>query len=1097
MRSVYLLLICFFSALAANSQAPNYVIVKGYITNTNGTAVNNWPVYIIPDTSSTVSCSHKQKVYTNANGFYIDTLTCTNPLLSVTIYTMNCNNTSIVRTLQVPSSKVIESNFILCVASNISCEANFSFSVFGNNVFFTNTSIANTGSVITQNIWNFGDGISFSSGATSLNHIYTTSGSFIVKLIIVSSNGCRDSIVKIINISPAGTACNANFSDSIVYKTSFFNSSISTTSTGDMIIERFWNFGDPNSINNILTGNVVDPKHVYTNNGTYMVCLKTVTQYGCIDSTCKTITINSTQTSCTPYFTFSTNGLYAGFNSTYSQVSAGDSIVRRKWFFGDGDTLGGNVVSPYHTYATSGTYQACLIIYTANGCQRDICKSVVVTGPNTQCLAAFTTTVVSTSPYAIAFNSSTSQTSFGDSINERFWTFGDGTSGVGTINTHTYTSGGSYTVCLYIISVSGCRDTICSVVQVPTTSCQSYFTMTISAANSHLIYFNSTSSSPTSIISRIWTFGDGDSLSGNVITPTHTYANAGTYTVCLKIITANGCQNTICKTITITGQQCRAKFTYGASPTVPPTSNSVLFNSSTSETRAGDSIITRLWYFGDNNYLSGNEVSPIHNYANAGTYTVCLTITTASGCSDSICQQIQVPLQNTPACYAVFSASPSIFNNYEYSFNSINSYTVPVGNITSRTWIFGDGDTLRGNVVNPQHLYANAGNYVVCLIIESANRCDKRTCLTISIKPTHCQSKFTTTVGTGTLNGYNAYFNSSSSNAVTGDSINQRYWSFGDGTGLTSGNVVSPVHSYTTAGTYTVCLYIHTYKGCTDSSCMQVSVPSQTCKAEFSYISSGGIIRFLGNYTTNFGLDTITSRLWSFGDGTYLTAGNVVNPIHTYLQSGTYQVCLVIHTSKGCQSTTCKSIVVTTSPINCTPVFTIERVPNLPLSIRFNSTTSSISNQDSIISRVWSFGDGTSLFSGNVINPIKNYLVAGPYIVCLKIKTRLGCQNEVCQTVRAGDTTNVGDTTTPFRIISLTPNPVITSFTTVVWSKFQNINAEYAIYDIYGVKKWSLNRLLTQGNNVLTIPSYNLLTGPYFLRVTTIYGTKSRKFYKM
>ena len=757
------------------------------------------------------------------------------------------------------------------------------------------------------------------------------------------------------------------------------------------------------------------------------------------------------------------------------------------------------MVSPYHTYAASGTYQVCLIIYTSNGCQRDICKSVLVTGTNTQCVGTFTSTVVSTSPYAITFNSSSSQTAPGDSINERFWTFGDGTSGVGTINTHTYTSGGSYTVCLYIISVRGCKDTTCSVVQVPTTSCQSYFTMTVASSNSHLIYFNSTSSSPSSITSRVWTFGDGDSLGGNVITPTHTYANVGTYTICLKIITANGCQNTICKTITITGQQCIARFSYGASPTGPPPGNSVLFNSSTSETRTGDSITSRLWYFGDNIYLSGNVISPIHNYANAGIYTVCLTITTASGCTDSSCQQIQVPLQNTPTCFAVFSASPSILNNYQYSFNSTNSYTVPTGIITSRIWTFGDGDTLRGNVVNPQHLYANAGNYVVCLTIVSAGGCDKRTCLTISIKPTHCQSKFTTTVGSGTPNGYTAYFNSSSSNAVVGDSINQRYWSFGDGTGLTAGNVVSPTHTYAVAGTYTVCLYIHTYKGCTDSSCMQVTVPNstQTCKAEFSYVASGGIVRFLGNYTTNFGLDTITSRVWSFGDGTYLTAGNVVNPVHTYLQSGTYNVCLIIGTSKGCQSTTCRTIVVTTVPVHCIPMFTYERVPNVPLTIRFNSQTSSISTIDSIVSRVWSFGDGTTLFTGNVVNPIKNYLAAGQYTVCLKITTRLGCQNEVCQSIRVGDSTITGDTTIPIKIVSLTPNPVTTSFNVVIWSKYQNINAEYAIYDIYGVKKWSLTKLLSQGNNVSLIPAYNLVAGPYFFRITTLYGTKSRKFYKL
>ena len=246
MRPIYLLLICLFSAFAVNSQVLNSVIVKGYITNTNGAAVSNWPVKVIPDTSSTVRCSHKQTVYTNANGFYIDTLTCTNPLLSVTIYTMNCNNTSIVRTLQVPSSKVIESNFILCSTTG-SCTANFSFSVTGNTAYFTNTSTASNGGIISQNIWSFGDGTS--STQSSVSHTYSSSGTYVVRLTIITNNtssGCSDSTNELVTISPTTLICHANFYDSIVNKTAFFSSSSSTTSSGDYIVERFWNFGDPN-----------------------------------------------------------------------------------------------------------------------------------------------------------------------------------------------------------------------------------------------------------------------------------------------------------------------------------------------------------------------------------------------------------------------------------------------------------------------------------------------------------------------------------------------------------------------------------------------------------------------------------------------------------------------------------------------------------------------------------------------------------------------------------------------------------------------------------------------------------------------------------
>ena len=165
--------------------------------------------------------------------------------------------------------------------------------------------------------------------------------------------------------------------------------------------------------------------------------------------------------------------------------------------------------------------------------------------------------------------------------------------------------------------------------------------------------------------------------------------------------------------------------------------------------------------------------------------------------------------------------------------------------------------------------------------------------------------------------------------------------------------------------------------------------------------------------------------------------------------------------------------------------------------MRFNSSASWTPYNDSIIERKWNFGDGTPIVVGNDIAPIHSFAFNGVYNVCLRIVTAKGCTNEICQPVRVGDSTIVVDSTEPIKLISLLPNPATTQFSTVVWSKYNNVRAEYAIVDIYGVKKWSTTKLLYQGNTITTIPCYYLLPGPYFLRVTTIYGIKSRKFYKM
>jgi hypothetical protein len=47
------------------------------------------------------------------------------------------------------------------------------------------------------------------------------------------------------------------------------------------------------------------------------------------------------------------------------------------------------------------------------------------------------------------------------------WNFGDGNTGTGQTKNHTYTSSGNKTVCLYINTASGCKDTFCSVVNSP------------------------------------------------------------------------------------------------------------------------------------------------------------------------------------------------------------------------------------------------------------------------------------------------------------------------------------------------------------------------------------------------------------------------------------------------------------------------------------------------------------------------------------------------------------------------------------------------------------------------------------------------------
>jgi PKD repeat protein len=76
------------------------------------------------------------------------------------------------------------------INSNPQCLSN-------NNFAFTNTSTINSGS-ITNHDWSFGDG--GISTVANPSHVYAAAGTYQVKLVVTTNNGCRDSITQTITV---------------------------------------------------------------------------------------------------------------------------------------------------------------------------------------------------------------------------------------------------------------------------------------------------------------------------------------------------------------------------------------------------------------------------------------------------------------------------------------------------------------------------------------------------------------------------------------------------------------------------------------------------------------------------------------------------------------------------------------------------------------------------------------------------------------------------------------------------------------------------------------------------------------------------------
>jgi len=169
----------------------------------------------------------------------------------------------------------------------------------------------------------------------------------------------------------------------------------------------------------------------------------------------------------------------------------------------------------------------------------------------------------------------------------------------------------------------------------------------------------------------------------------------------------------------------------------------------TSSTYFGTTSI--LWNFGDGTTATIPNVAKPFNQA--GVYRVVLRIRSASGCEDSVIQQIDIPIQPIPAI-AIQSDSIACVGNV-FMFTAL---TNTPGAITYN-WNFGNGQQTTGTTVSTR--YFNTGTYNVTLIGRTAFGCADTVYKTITVKPTPsviasnnttiCLGQSTSLLATGTI----------------------------------------------------------------------------------------------------------------------------------------------------------------------------------------------------------------------------------------------------------------------------------------------------------------------------------------------------------
>lgn len=205
------------------------------------------------------------------------------------------------------------------------------------------------------------------------------------------------------------------------------------------------------------------------------------------------------------------------------------------YFWTFGDNTSSTLPDPQHQYNAYGAYNVCLTV-TDGSCTATFCDSVLVSFIN-PCVANFTYQPNPANNYEIMFYN---QSAWG---NTSQWYFGDGGTSTQTNPSHIYTSAGTYTVCLTTTG-GGCTGTFCDTIQVgANTGCNAYFTIYPDSNLAHTYNAINLCSGVQPVVCT-WSWGDGNTSTGN--SPTHTYAGPGMYTICVSMTDANGCTSTYC-----------------------------------------------------------------------------------------------------------------------------------------------------------------------------------------------------------------------------------------------------------------------------------------------------------------------------------------------------------------------------------------------------------------------------------------------------------------------------------------------------------------------------------------------------------------------
>ena len=799
--------------------------------------------------------------------------------------------------------------------------------------------------------------------------------------------GCSDTINLAIEVLPVPLA------DILVDPNACTNSAIEIENNTTGATSYTWDWG--NTDEDFL----FEPNYTYPDEGLFDITFIAFNDLGCSDTSfTQTSIINPPMAD----FAVSPNNGCAPLDVAFENLSVGQELS----FLWDLATTSSLDITPANVIYQQGPddviYEVSLTA--TNYCGSDVAVDEITVFP--QPVAEFGTDLdFFCSPWTINI----ANTSVGNP--DTFdWDFGDG--GASTLEeplTHIFTTDSlptDYTITLITTNECGV-DTFDYTVTVLPNTVSAFFNTNLTEGCEPLeVEFTDFSEGATTV-----SYDFGDLNVTNTPSPTHTFLDAGVYTV--YQFADNGCSFDTTQIVINVFEAPDPVFTTDVPDVCQD--QAVQFINQTPD------VINVDWDFGDGN--TSNVTNPFHTFESGQTFPVTMSVISAlNDCPASITQNFTV--------YGAPEASFSVAETVGCSPFTVN-FNNETNNGLFYQWDFGDNET--GSGANPNHTFFNPGadplSYDIQMIAQNLQLCADTFMLTVVVSPTPV-ANFEMSETSTCQDPIDVQI---TNNSIYADNYEWDFGAFGDA------NVFEPAFTVAGVGTYPISLSASNAYGCVDETTSFFTI-HPTPVADFSSNLTQGCeplqVQFLDQSTD---ADTY---LWNFGDQ---TSGQAADPFHVYTNDGVYDLNLVVQSDQGCLDTLFIDNYITVFDVPIADFFVEPELMSV-----YDPSIQLFDNSVGADIWFWNFGDD---YVSTQINPEHTYDVPGTYTINLVVATVDGCQSSTSKEVSVQEEFNfyVPNTFTPDN------DNINDFFQPVLLGEGLLEFYEFQIFDRWGIEVFSTN----------------------------------------